>query len=174
MTQRPIPPPPHAVIASCAFAVSKQSLPEGKLLGLDSGILSLDRGGQSKMTKAGRHLGLGVDVKQVPIHRHEHTGVSFITDFPIIAGMTPDPTAYRASMFAVAGYKDYHHRRELCKRQPLVRTIDRAPPQPCIRAHQAENEWASRPPSFPRSNRLPASSLPHAGVQRITCRMLFL
>ncbi len=44
------------------------------------------------------------------------TPVSFITDLPIIAGMTPDPTACPAPKFAVAGYKDCHHRRGLGKR----------------------------------------------------------
>jgi hypothetical protein len=54
-------------------------------------------------------------------------------------------------MFAVAKYKDSHRRRELCKRHPVDRTIGRAAPQPCTRVHQAENEQASRPPSFPIS-----------------------
>jgi hypothetical protein len=89
----------------------------------------------------------------------------FITDLPIIAEMTPDPKTCQAPMFAVAGYKDSHHRRELYKRHHLARTIDRVSPQPCTRIHQAENEQASRPTFFRNSNRLPASSLSHAGVE---------
>ena len=76
------------------------------------------------MTGAGRHPELGVDVKQVPVHRHGQTRVSIITDLPIIAGMTPDPKSGQAPMFAVAGYKGSHYQRELCKRHPVARTID--------------------------------------------------
>ena len=68
----------------------------------------------------------------------------FIADLPIITGMTPDPKACQAPMFAVEKYKDSHRRRELCKRHPVARTTDRVPPQPCTRVHQAENEQASR------------------------------
>ena len=45
---------------------------------------------------------LSVDVRQVPIHRHGHTWVSFITDLPIIAGITPDSTVCQAPRFVVA------------------------------------------------------------------------
>ena len=106
--------------------------------------------------------------------RHPQLSFLFITDLPVIAGMTPDPNAYRASMFAVARYKDSHHRCELGKRHPVDRTTGRAPPQPCTRVHPAGNELVSRPPSFPRSNRLLDSSFLHAGAQSITCRMLSL
>jgi hypothetical protein len=51
----------------------------------------------------------------------------------MIAGMTPDPKACQAPMFAVEGYRDSRHRHELCKKHPVARTTDRAPPQPGIR-----------------------------------------
>jgi ABC-type Fe3+-hydroxamate transport system substrate-binding protein len=69
-------------------------------------------------------------------------------------------------MFAGARYKDSRHKRELCERHLVARTTDRAVPQPCTRVHQAENEQGVRPPSFRNSNRLPASSLPHAARTR--------
>jgi hypothetical protein len=90
----PHPGQPTAVIASCAFAVSKQPLPEGSNFGVRKRIFVVsteaDRAG---LAGADHHLKPDVDVKQVPIHRHGHTRVSIITDLPIIAGMTQDPKA---------------------------------------------------------------------------------
>lgn len=99
------------------------------------------------MTGAGRRLERG----QVTVHRHGQTPGFFMADLLTISGMTQDPKTCQGPMFAAARYKDSRHRRELCKRHPVARTIDRAPPQPCTRVHQAENEQASRPPSFPIS-----------------------
>ncbi len=81
-----------------------------------------------------------------------------------IAGMTPDAKPRQASTFLVAGCRDFHHPRELCKRRHVARTTGPAPPRPGTHAPQVETGLAFHPLSD-RSNNLPPALYPQIGAR---------